>query len=136
MTRLCSWVLAAAVLTVSACGIRPTGSIDAGPGARASWESAVVYFLHDGRPYPAVRPDLDSAGPQELVEALAAGPTTHEQDVGLRTEVPPSVRLVVDGDRLVVDSPGRLSRAALQQIACTLQRSVTVGVDHADCPVP
>lgn len=140
--------VAAGILTLSACGIQPTGSIDAGPGARAEWESAIVYFLVDDQPYPATRPEADITGPQDLVETLAAGPTAQERETGLRTEVPSSVRLTAVDGRLIVDAPDALSRPALDQIACTLQRNGPAGpgttlhapdgtvLDDTGCPLP
>ncbi len=120
MKRL--WIFAG-VLVLAACGIQPTGSVDAGVAARATWQATTVYYLIDGEPQPAVRPTMTVAGVQDLGAALAAGPTEQERSSGMDTEVPSSLRLTVDEGRLVVDTPGSLSEAALDQVVCTVSRS-------------
>ncbi|WP_106536625.1 hypothetical protein [Haloactinopolyspora alba] len=146
--RRSSFAAVAAVLVAGACGIQPTGSVGAGPGARAEWQATTVYYLNGDQPYPAFRPTERARDPEDLAAILADGTTAQERAAGLHNEVPASLRVTVEDGRIVVDAAGTLPEPALVQIACTLQRNGVAGpsagtlhgpdgavVHDAGCPV-
>lgn len=129
---------ASALVIVAACGVDPTGVIDAGaaPVISARGSAASVYLLRDGRLAPK-NVSTASAAAQDVIAALfevgkrpndgfgtALGGFRLEQTVlgrygvdrGVRNdpENPVGLRLHV-----IVNGTGRLGRAAIAQITCT-----------------
>ncbi|MFC4587318.1 hypothetical protein [Sphaerisporangium corydalis] len=121
-----------------ACGVDPTGTVDAGPAPviSARGAAASVYLLRDGRLAPKNVATASSAA-QDVITALfevgkrpgdglgtALGGFRLEQTVlgrygvdrGVRNdpENPVGLRLHV-----IVNGPGRLGRTAMAQITCT-----------------
>jgi hypothetical protein len=72
----------------------------------ASTASVSVYFLRDGKVWPVRREVDETELPNGAHQALLAGPTQEERDLGFTTEVPE-------------DPTGDLSQAALAQIVYT-----------------
>jgi hypothetical protein len=124
-----------AALTLTACGVPPSGVIQAGepasgmfsPGPQSSVPTVVLlYFLHNGdlKPYP--RKIADPADFRAVVRLLFGGPTTGEAATAT-TELPrlkgtPDV--TAGGDNTVsIQLPGEvppLSHLAMLQLACTV----------------
>ncbi|MFF9485911.1 hypothetical protein [Streptomyces sp. NPDC014676] len=142
-TVLLSGFTAVAALALTACGVPPSGVIEAGApasgvlssGAPASTPATVsLFFLRDGdlTPYPRRIDDAGDLG--AVVRLLFEGPAGNETATAT-TELPrltdaPQVVTVYDGT-LSVRLPGEtepLSRRAMLQLTCT--------VNHAAPSVP
>ncbi|MFB7918860.1 hypothetical protein [Streptomyces sp. NPDC056061] len=126
-----------AALTLTACGVPPSGVIEAGEPAKGMLPPSpkpplpttiTLYFLHDGelRPHPR---EIDEPGNfGAVVRLLFAGPTTSEATTAT-TELPrlkttPEVAIGSD-DALAVHLPKDvppLSHPAMLQLACTMAR--------------
>lgn len=126
-------VVTGALTTMSGCGIRATGIVEAGdaPVARALETDNLIDFLKDGKLVQVMRPGLPSQTVSEVLDQLAAGPNGAERRRGLTSEVGRSdVSLAwfeqQSQDELRIRRPsklaGELSRAAKAQIACTAAR--------------
>ncbi|MBO2446261.1 hypothetical protein J4573_04115 [Actinomadura barringtoniae] len=126
--------MVALVLTLTGCGVRETGIVDAGAPPSAS-PSAVaritVYLLNDkGHLVPVLRAGLPGH-PYIAVDQLAVQPTEGERRQGLHTEVPDEIREAYTltnveapdngADRLVVQlrETTAWTRRAHAQLACT-----------------
>lgn len=121
----------AAVLLVSACGIKPTGVVPAGPAptlrnSTGSGRGAevILYFVAGGRVTPVGR---SSRGPVDVSTALSlllAGPTYAEQSEGLETFLPTESGQVAlnPGSPTVLRftfALHELKPAAVNQLVCT-----------------
>lgn len=74
------------LLTLTACGVRPSVPIEGGPAPTEQvMEGTVLYFLAGATLTRVVRPPVQG-NPLEL---LAKGPTPEELAMGLTTEIPP-----------------------------------------------
>lgn len=85
----------AAVLLVSACGVKPTGVVAAGPaptlrnpGNPGRDAEMVLYFVLDGRAAPVTRPIVDGRGAEAALSTLLDGPTEAERSDGYLTDLP------------------------------------------------
>ncbi|MET8762122.1 hypothetical protein [Lentzea sp. NPDC004782] len=122
------------VLFVSACGIRPTDPIPGleAPSGPVENTSPALYWVSGGSVVPVKRSQGSLSG-YDVVALLAQGPTTSEQNRGLATEVPfdaapATVDRVADGlDVTISTDVSLLSKAAVQQIVCTLLGLQNVG---------
>ncbi|MFC4532613.1 hypothetical protein [Sphaerisporangium dianthi] len=130
--------LALALGGTAACGVDPTGVLDAGPAPVISAKGAVanVYLLRDGRLSPKQVSTASNAA-EDVMGALFEVSKRPGDGLGsalssFRLEQSPLGRYGVDsgvrndpenpvGLRLhvIVNGPGRLSRAAMAQITCT-----------------
>ncbi len=85
----------AVVLLLSACGVKPTGVVPAGPaptlrnpGGPGRDAEVILYFVLDGRAAPVTRPigtELDADG---ALSMLLDGPTEAERSDGYVTALP------------------------------------------------
>jgi hypothetical protein len=126
----------AALLTglLAACGVQPTGVIDAGDAPTGVRTFARVYLLREASVQPVLRQFPSETGNiQELVGLLAAGPSQAEEAVGFHTEVPPNLRTVAaplvseSNITVVAVGPGldRTGLLAQLQISCTIAGGLT-----------
>ncbi|MEV7967471.1 hypothetical protein AB0O34_16025 [Sphaerisporangium sp. NPDC088356] len=131
-------VPALVVMLAAACGVDPTGVVDAGPAPviSARGAAATVYLLRDGRLAPK-NVATASAAAQDVITALfevgkRSGDGLGTGLRGFRLEQTVLGRYGVDsgirndpenpvGLRLhvIVNGPGRLGRTAIAQITCT-----------------
>jgi hypothetical protein len=132
-------VCLALVLVLPACGSSQPAAPSAteteqppetGTTAPEAKTSIVVYFLRDEKVAPVYRevPQTAAVG-TAAVEALLAGPTASEQELGIESALPParlSQLTVADGAAAVDLSEGELSTAALAQLTFTLTQFSTV----------
>ncbi|WP_156213041.1 GerMN domain-containing protein [Lentzea aerocolonigenes] len=127
------WMLLLLVV-VSACGIRPTDPIPGleAPSGPVENTSPALYWVSEGRVVAVNRPQGSLSG-YDVVALLAQGPTAAEQNRGLTTEVPfdaapATVDRVANGlDVSISTDVSLLSKAAVQQIVCTLLGIQAVG---------
>ncbi|MFI6818071.1 hypothetical protein ACIBG7_37150 [Nonomuraea sp. NPDC050328] len=132
------------LLTVAACGIAPTGVVDAGEPARGFTEGSHLYFVRDNHLVPVGRPDgpLTAA---EAVNLLRAGPTDKERERALDTHLPANLPLRVDETSYTVtggqvSQATRLPHLATGQLVCTIAAATAaqrrVPVDTVRVTVP
>ncbi|NKE57669.1 hypothetical protein FXN61_12805 [Lentzea sp. PSKA42] len=122
------------MLGLVGCGIRPTDPIPGleAPSGPVENASPALYWVSEGRVVAVNRP-LGSLSGFDVVALLAQGPTNAEQNRGLTTEVPfdaapATVDRVANGlDVSISTDVSLLSRAAVQQIVCTLLGIQAVG---------
>lgn len=122
-------LLLGTALSLTGCGVRPTGVVGAGAAPIATATSlprAEVFFLRRGTAVP-VRRAVAPWDTQAVFDALMAGPTAAERAHGLRTELTPDVPVtirVVGTKAVFVDAPGvqGISVAGYTQISCTAAR--------------
>lgn len=57
-------------------------------------DSGAMFFVRDGKLWPASRPWGKNVGPRAVLAALFAGPSAQERAAGVRTAIPPGVRLL------------------------------------------
>jgi hypothetical protein len=124
-------LVVALALLVSACGVKPTPVIQAGPAptlrnAPNSGQGAdiILYFVIDGRMTPVTRPASRSVGVDTALSLLLAGPTYAEAAAGYTTMLPRdsgSVGLAADSPRTIkVPFPvAPLNVLAVNQLVCT-----------------
>ncbi|WP_053734984.1 GerMN domain-containing protein [Nocardia sp. NRRL S-836] len=123
-----------ALVVLAACGIRPTGVIPGleAPSGPVENPTPSIYWVADGQVVPVARVQGSLTG-RDVVALLAQGPSTAEQERGLRTEVPfdaapATVDRVADGlDVTVSTDVSLLSANAVRQIVCTLLDVQAVG---------
>jgi hypothetical protein len=135
----------AAVLLVSACGVKPTPVVPAGPAPTLRGPASdrqgtdvVLYFVVDGRVAPVVRPADRVPTLEQTLTMLLGGPTGSEAAEGYRTMLP-----VPTGPVRV--SPGRppaislpfplrpVTGVGINQLACTTSAALAVqGASGAD----
>jgi hypothetical protein len=156
-----SAVAAMAGLLLAGCGIQPTGPVLGGPAVSVPGraEAVQVCFLQDGELVPTARGDVvlegtlvapelpDAVGsvdlgpPADLRKIgylLALGPSQDEQESGITSEVPATLRLDLPGARDAValaDGPDAdeslevwivepfngITEVAVSQVECTLE---------------
>ncbi|MER7758142.1 hypothetical protein [Streptomyces sp. NPDC097619] len=128
-------------LALSACGISPTGPVDAGgpaSGAPLYPGEARGTRLYFASPYgmrSAARPSSGTPSPQRALELLLQGPTESERARGLTTRIPllPRTPVATAGlNSVTVRLPlsvaaGELDITALSQIVCTVAHATTLG---------
>ncbi|MBM7858126.1 GerMN domain-containing protein [Lentzea nigeriaca] len=122
------------LLLVTGCGIRPTEPIPGleAPSGPVENTAPALYWVSEGKAVPVSRP-LGSLSGYDVVALLAQGPNGAEQSRGLTTEVPfdaapATVDRVASGlDVSISTDVSLLSRAAVQQIVCTLLGIQAVG---------
>lgn len=85
----------AVVLLVSACGVKPTGVVTAGPaptlrnpGSPGRDAEVILYFVINGRPVPVTRPIGGAVGVEAALTMLLDGPTEAERSDGYVTALP------------------------------------------------
>jgi hypothetical protein len=113
--------LAAIVLMLAGCGIRPTGILSAGTPPQADHEHGrnTIYLLRKGRLVRVERAGVDGDAVLPF-DQLGRGPTAAERRSGITTEVPGDLVIFSYGMHLLSFSGRRpLTRAARAQIACT-----------------
>ncbi|MDX3234200.1 hypothetical protein PV392_00570 [Streptomyces sp. ME03-5709C] len=125
----------AAALTLTACGVPPSGVIAAGEpahgmvsvGPQAEPLLVTVYFLRDGRLTAVARETTGSGDVEEAVRMLFVGPTSDEA-AKVTTELPVvknGLRVTSGADAVEVQLPKGvipLSHRAMMQLACTVSR--------------
>ncbi|MFE0631731.1 hypothetical protein ACFW3D_32860 [Streptomyces sp. NPDC058864] len=125
----------AAALTLTACGVPPTGVIEAGepaggmssPTPRTAKPTLVsLYFLQDGKLRAYARKSADPGNVGDAVTMLFGGPTADESAT-VTTELPflkngPQVKEDADGTVYIQLPKGltQLSHPAMLQLACTV----------------
>ncbi|MFH8975095.1 hypothetical protein [Streptomyces sp. NPDC017890] len=139
---LLSGLTAAAAVALTACGVPPSGVIEAGAPASGMFSPSAappstpatvsLFFLRDGdlTPYPR---RIDDVGDLEaVVHLLFEGPAAKETATAI-TELPrltDAPRVVVADGILFVQLPGEtapLSRRAMLQLTCTVNHAEADG---------
>ncbi|MEU6345711.1 hypothetical protein ABZ883_32695 [Streptomyces sp. NPDC046977] len=134
MKRSRAWAPAAglvAALALSACGIPPSGVIQAGPAASGIVADAKpaaltdVYFLVDGNPAPYARKVAEPGDLGSVLGLLFDGPTSAEAALAT-TELPHMIAVpktaIDDGTASVLlpENFPPFSHAAMLQLTCTV----------------
>lgn len=124
-----------AALTLTACGVPPSGVIEAGEAARGvpprsrppELGSVSLYFLRDGQLIAQARDTTEPVNLEGAVDMLFAGPNHDETAKKVTTELPvvkygPKVSTESDGTVLVLLPEGfkPLTDPAMLQLACTV----------------
>ncbi|WP_410672529.1 hypothetical protein [Amycolatopsis sp. cmx-4-68] len=121
----------AVVLLVSACGVKPTPVIPAGPAPTlrnapngAQGADLILYFVINGRLMPVTRPASRSVGVDTALSLLLAGPSYAEAADGYTTMLPPgrgSIGLAADSPPTikVPFAVAQLNVLAVNQLVCT-----------------
>ncbi|EOD65212.1 hypothetical protein [Amycolatopsis vancoresmycina] len=121
----------AVLLLVSACGIKPTPVLGAGPAPTlrnpvddGPGMDVTLYFVRDGRVAPVTRPGGFPVTVQSTLAMLLAGPTSQEEADGYTTALPqrPGGLTVSAGPPATIDVsfPLRLvTGAGINQLVCT-----------------
>lgn len=120
---LLAFVLPTVLLTLSACGVRPSVAIGGGPAPTEEeiTEGTVVYLLRGATLTRVLRPPAE----QTPLELLAQGPLPEELAAGLTTEIPPyasPITAVPAAGGVAVRTASRLkylSPLAQSQLVCT-----------------
>ncbi|MDT0405791.1 MULTISPECIES: hypothetical protein [Streptomyces] len=139
---LLSGLTAAAAVALTACGVPPSGVIEAGAPASGMFSPSAappsppatvsLFFLRDGdlTPYPR---RIDDVGNLEaVIHLLFEGPAANETATAT-TELPrltDAPRVVVADGILFVQLPGKtvpLSRRAMLQLTCTVNHAEADG---------
>jgi len=112
------------LLALTACGVRPSDTIEGGPPPTEGMTDGVVLYLLAGVTLTrVVRPLV--AAPTTPLELLAQGPTSRELAEGLTTEIPPYAAPITavmtrDGITVRISSALKyLSPLAQSQLVCT-----------------
>ncbi|MFJ2743539.1 hypothetical protein ACIO3O_28245 [Streptomyces sp. NPDC087440] len=121
------------LLSLTACGVQPTGVIGAGESATGLTKGLRIYFVsRAGRLEGVSRPDQRLTDLQGALKLLGSGPTAEERKEGLTSamDYPPSYDVQGTGARVVLRNPGSpadsLSQLATGQLVCTLARAQSV----------
>lgn len=158
-TRRLLMPIAPVFLALSACGISPTGVVEAGGPASGIAPVTPLYFVRDGVLVAVHRATARPGDAQAALRMLLAGPTPAETDGRLSTEVPGPPRapatpfarptaarapeqsppdgptVTVKGAVLSIRLPfglGALSRLATEQVICTAAAAHRVGEPSGD----
>lgn len=117
-------------------GTTPPGTA-ATPPALGATTTRICLVGSDARYYPVERELMPGYEPEELVEALVAGPTDTERSFGLTTALGDAVSVSsievsagvasVDLDPVLADLPTADQLAAVAQLVCTLTEQPGVG---------
>ncbi|WP_318307250.1 hypothetical protein [Amycolatopsis solani] len=121
----------AVLLLVSACGVKPTSVVGAGPAptlrnpeGSARGAEVILYFVLDGRLTPVTRPITSSVGVNTTLSLLLNGPSYAEAADGYTTMLPPAggeIGLAPDPPpTITLPLPvGQLTPIAINQLVCT-----------------
>jgi hypothetical protein len=125
----------AALLAVTACGVQPTGVVDAGeapsipntqgnPVGSPALTALTLYFVYDGQLHGVARTQQQPVSMSAAIGELLRGPTEGEQAKGLVTLLPLTTApvTVTLGGTVTVDVPfpvGDLPPLAVSQLVCT-----------------
>ena len=119
------------LLLVSACGVKPTGVVPAGPaptlrnpGGSGRGTDVILYFAIDGRVAPVTRSTGSTVGVETALSMLLAGPTTGETDDGYVTALPARTGPITltPGPPAAITVPFALkpiSSVGINQLVCT-----------------
>ncbi|WIY01656.1 hypothetical protein QRX60_47875 [Amycolatopsis mongoliensis] len=125
------FVLVVVLLMVSACGIKPTGVVPAGPaptlrnpGSSGRGTDVILYFVIDGRVAPVTRSTGSTVGVENALSMLLAGPTAGEAADGYATALParsgPIVLTPGPPAAITFSFPLRpIAAVGINQLACT-----------------
>ncbi|MFJ7215608.1 hypothetical protein [Amycolatopsis sp. NPDC098790] len=121
----------AVVLLVSACGVKPTGVVPAGPaptlrnpGGPGRDAEVILYFVLDGRVAPVTRPIVNGRGAEAALSTLLDGPTEAERADGYVSALPRRAGSIalVPGPPATIDVSFPLKPIAgvgVNQLVCT-----------------
>ncbi|WIV53444.1 hypothetical protein [Amycolatopsis nalaikhensis] len=121
----------AVLLVVSACGVKPTGVVSAGPaptlrspGGSGRGTDLILYFVIDGRVAPVTRPTGTAVGVSAALSILLSGPSSDEAAEGYATMLPPERGPVAlsPGPPAMINVPFPLKPLpplAVNQLVCT-----------------
>jgi hypothetical protein len=109
-------VVAAALLLVAGCGVRPTEPIGGSPAT-----GALVFLVRNNSVAPVLRPTRHQTDPSAALRLLAEGPSPAEQADGYRSEVPYEAdpMSIQDSTVTLPVDVATLSTVAVTQIVCT-----------------
>lgn len=131
-------LVAACLVALAACGVRPSDAIPAGdaPVQQATVRST-LYWVNDLGLVAYPRMTATKLGPQEAVSLLMGGPTPAESSFGMRTALPMGTHAVsVSIAQDVMDvylgvSVSTLSPQAVDQVVCTAAAAQGGGIEVA-----
>ncbi|MEU7790094.1 hypothetical protein [Amycolatopsis sp. NPDC049159] len=121
----------AVLLLVSACGVKPTPVIGAGPAptlrnpvGSGRGTEVILYFVLDGRLTPVTRPITSTVGPTTTLSLLLGGPSYAESADGYVTMLPRgggqvSLSLEAPATITVPFAVEQLNPTAVSQLVCT-----------------
>ncbi|WP_370961811.1 hypothetical protein [Amycolatopsis sp. cg9] len=121
----------AVLLLVSACGVKPTPVVGAGPAptlrnpeGSARGAEVILYFVLDGRLTPVSRPITSSVGVNTTLSLLLSGPSYAEAADGYTTMLPAAggeISLSPDPPpTITLPFPvQQLNPTAINQVVCT-----------------
>ncbi|MEV6643256.1 hypothetical protein [Amycolatopsis sp. NPDC051371] len=119
------------LLLVSACGVKPTGVVPAGPaptlrnpGSGGRGTDVILYFVLDGRVAPVSRSTGSSVDVETALSMLLAGPTAGEASDGYVSALPARSGPIVlaPGPPAAISLPFALkpiSSSGINQLVCT-----------------
>ncbi|MFH8608912.1 hypothetical protein ACH4D5_15680 [Streptomyces sp. NPDC018029] len=121
-------------LTLTGCGVRPTGVVDAGEAAGGLTKGLRIYFVSETGRLEGVTRTTPIREPAAVIKLLMSGPTEAEQRSGLTSLVDSgSFEVTGDGDRLSVRVPAATldptsvgDRNLTGQLVCSLARARAV----------
>ncbi|MEV6825901.1 hypothetical protein [Amycolatopsis sp. NPDC051102] len=128
----------AVLLLVSACGIKPTPVLGAGPAPTlrnpvngGPGTDVILYFLRDGRPAPVTRPGGFPVTVQSTLAMLLEGPSSDEKADGYTTALPRLVGGITVSPgppaTITFSSPLRpIGAAGINQLVCTTFAALTL----------
>jgi hypothetical protein len=120
-------------LLLAGCGVRPSGVITGGPAPANTISGVRLYLISDSQPTLVARGLKPTQQPADIIDLLAAGPTSAERAAGFTSEVPAGIapaKVAYEGAGTSIGlSAGvdTLSVLAVNQIVCTVQASVSAG---------
>lgn len=124
-------VVLAALLLVSACGIKPTPVLAAGPAptlrdpaSEGRGTELILYFVLDDRVTPVARPSAGAAGVESALTMLMDGPSADELAGGYTTALPRRSGAITSTPgpptTITVPFPLRpITGAGINQLVCT-----------------
>jgi hypothetical protein len=124
-------LVVALLLLVSACGIKPTPAVSAGPAptlrnpaSSGTGTDVVLYFVVDGRVAPVARPAGDPVGVETALSTLLKGPTYAEAADGYVTMLPSRAGSIIvsPGPPAMITLPFPLrpiTGTGINQLVCT-----------------
>lgn len=127
------------LLTLTACGVRPSVSIEGGPAPTEEITIGTVLYLVNGTTLTRV---VRAQTRTNALELLAAGPTREELAEGLRTEIPRSAAPITAvlspaGITVRISSALKdLSPLAQAQLVCTATPPDQIGMTEVTLTDP
>ncbi|MEV5980787.1 hypothetical protein [Streptomyces sp. NPDC052114] len=126
--------LALAALSLAACGVRPTGVVDAGEAASGLTKGLRIYFVSEAGRLEGVSRTVEISEPAAVIKLLMSGPTEAEQRAGLTTRVESGRfdvtggggRLSVRVPDMALDPSSLSDRNFTGQLVCSLARASAV----------